>query len=117
MLPHAGVGGWTPKPRKLIAASATMKDENWRLATTMMEGATFGSTCRRRRRTGGGRGGARAGGPGGGGGGRGGGRGVPGGGGLGARSIRGGAGGGGRGAAPAATTTATVRPMPSHALR
>src|SRR5881296_2475450 len=50
MLPHAGVGGWTPKPRKLIAASATMKDENWRLATTMMEGATFGSTCRRRRR-------------------------------------------------------------------
>src|SRR5216684_1254257 len=51
MLPHAGVGGWTPKPRKLIAASATMKDENWRLATTMMEGATFGSTCRRRRRT------------------------------------------------------------------
>ena len=50
MLPHAGVGGCTPNPRKLIAASATMKDENWRLATTMMEGATFGSTCRRRRR-------------------------------------------------------------------
>src|SRR5262249_52670165 len=28
MLPHAGVGGWMPKPRKLIAASATMNDEN-----------------------------------------------------------------------------------------
>src|SRR5437763_1126311 len=39
MLPHAGVGGWTPKPRKLIAASATMNEENWRLATTMIDGA------------------------------------------------------------------------------
>ena len=44
MLPHAGVGGWTPKPRKEMAASATMNWENWRLATMMMEGATFGST-------------------------------------------------------------------------
>src|SRR5207244_2545115 len=47
MLPQAGVGGCTPNPRKLIAASATMKDENWRLATTMMEGTTFGRTCPR----------------------------------------------------------------------
>ena len=47
MLPHAGVGGWMPKPRKLIAASATMNEENWRLATTMIDGATLGSTWRK----------------------------------------------------------------------
>src|SRR2546429_167774 len=119
MLPQAGVGGCTPNPRKLIAASATMKDENWRLATTMMEGTTFGRTRRNRGRGrggGGGRGGRGAGGPGRGGWVRGGGRGGPGGGGLGAKWAAGGWGGASGGAAPAATTTATVRPMPSHAL-
>jgi hypothetical protein len=44
MLPQAGVGGCTPKPRNEMAASATMNCENWRLARMMMEGATFGST-------------------------------------------------------------------------
>ncbi len=47
MLPHAGVGGCTPKPRKLMAASATMNCENCRLATTMIDGATLGSTWRK----------------------------------------------------------------------
>src|SRR5262249_10212990 len=47
MLPHAGVGGWTPKPRNEMAASATTNCENCRLATTMMDGATLGRTCRK----------------------------------------------------------------------
>ncbi len=46
MLPHAGVGGCTPKPRNEIAASATMNCANCRLATITIEGATLGSTCR-----------------------------------------------------------------------
>src|SRR5438094_302840 len=50
MLPHAGVGGCTPKPRNEMAASATTNCENCRLATTMMDGATLGSTWRKSRR-------------------------------------------------------------------
>src|SRR2546425_8710926 len=46
MLPQAGVGGWMPNPRKLIAASATMNDEDLGLATPMMDGAPFGRNRR-----------------------------------------------------------------------
>src|SRR3972149_44639 len=48
MLPQAGVGGWTPKPRDEMGASATMNWENCRLATMMMDGATFGRIWRNR---------------------------------------------------------------------
>jgi hypothetical protein len=47
MLPQAGVGGCTPKPRKEIEASATMNCANCRLATMMIDGATLGRTWRK----------------------------------------------------------------------
>src|SRR2546425_9873314 len=42
MLPQAGVGGWVPNPRKLIAASATRDGGDWGLAATLLGRGTVG---------------------------------------------------------------------------
>ena len=43
--PQVTVGGWTPRPRKLSAASASMVVATTMLASTMIEPVTLGRMC------------------------------------------------------------------------
>ncbi len=44
MVPHSGVGGWAPMPRKPSAAASRMALENDSVAWTMSGAMQFGST-------------------------------------------------------------------------
>ncbi len=46
IVPQLGVGGWTPRPRKLSDASAIIAPAMPSVAWTMTEGNAVGSTCR-----------------------------------------------------------------------
>ncbi len=50
MLPHAAVGGWTPKPRKLMLASAMMKRATCNVPITISGVMMFGRMCRTKMR-------------------------------------------------------------------
>ena len=47
MSPHSAAGGCTPRPKKPSAAASRMAVEMPRVARTMMDGSTFGSTWRK----------------------------------------------------------------------